>query len=511
MTAVQIAADVRLPPGRGGWWHRYVCPAHGVELAPGDLLSGQFPAGGAACVHGCRINSPEVREAWAVLAHQACARHIRDLARCADPRGQDLARSLLDEYAHRYAAAAAPHDGADPWMLRGRLFHQALTEAIWAVPIAQASWELDHQPQLRQQLATAMDAARQELAAQGRLRSNYTAWLLAAATVCTRDPQRLPALYAHVRDAILPDGWEWEASTYYHGLVLRAYLLALQAVPDADVPADVTARLAAMARVLHVLCGPDGRLPALHDGPYARPAYDIELADLADLLAQAMPGWAATPVDPVTVFPDAGYAVLRLDGLTAIADFGPHGGSHGHRDKLALYLYGDESPWQPDPGQVPYGHPVWRDYYASTRAHPTFTVDGAEQAACAGRLVHSDATSVVIACDDAYPGVRARRTLRIDGGALHDELTVTADRACTITSQLRPAVPLTVHVDADGLIRTRWSGATILRGEHRADVPALPVVRPGPGPADDPQQTWSHLDWTATTSVTFCSTYRLGE
>ncbi|MGH3586879.1 MAG: hypothetical protein ACRDQ0_11195, partial [Pseudonocardia sp.] len=131
---------VALPAGRGGWWHQYVCPAHGVELAHVGLLSGEFPAGGAPCAHGCRVDTPEVRGAWTVLAHQACARHI--LAAAGSPRHQDREGAVLSlrHYAERYAAlGGAEHDGAAGWMLRGRLFHQALTEAIWAVTIGRAA------------------------------------------------------------------------------------------------------------------------------------------------------------------------------------------------------------------------------------------------------------------------------------------------------------------------------------------------------------------------------------
>lgn len=135
-----MAAVKRIPRERGGWWHAYVCPAHGVELDHGDVLGGAFPEDGARCPRGCRVDTPAVRGAWTVLSHQAWARRIRLLAE----RGEDTeAVSALVEYTALYAELAGlHHDDAQPWMLRGRLFHQALTDAIWAVNIGHASWTL---------------------------------------------------------------------------------------------------------------------------------------------------------------------------------------------------------------------------------------------------------------------------------------------------------------------------------------------------------------------------------
>jgi Heparinase II/III-like protein len=494
-----------LPAGRGGWWHHYVCPVHGVELAHAGLLTGAFPPDGAPCAHGCRVDTPDVRGAWTVLAHQACARAILAAASgSADERAAAI--GLLREYADRYAAlGTTPHGGAAGWMLRGRLFQQALTEAIWAVTIGRAARLLgDPVPGLTGALAEAALTARDALVADGGFRSNYTAWLDAAGAACTGKPEWLDGLhgiFAHVLAATHADGWEWEASTYYHSFVLRAYRHAIAAVPDVPVPAAVRERIAAMAEVLRVLVTRGGMLASLHDGPYRRAEWDRELAEL---------DMSPAPRRPVTVYRDAGYAILSAAGVQAVVDYGPHGGAHGHLDTLSLHLYGDDVPWQPDPGQVPYGHADWRRYYASTAAHPTFSVDGLDQAACTGELVSAGPDEVTVACTAAYDGVSAvRRVVLRPDGALNDELSVTADRPRRIAAHLRPDVPLSVCTDPDGTVRTRWDPG--LHGTHTASVPARFAARPGPGPADDPQRTRTHVDWVAqdATAVTFRSTYRL--
>ncbi|MEV0787316.1 heparinase II/III family protein [Streptomyces sp. NPDC050423] len=563
-----MAALRRIARERGGWWHAYVCPAHGVELDHGDVLGGVFPEGGARCAYGCRVDNEAVRGAWLVLSHQAWARHLRVLAHRGE-RAEAVAR--LVEYAGLYEElATARHGKAQGWMLRGRLFHQALTDAIWAVNIGHAVITLAEDgtddlagvlPLLDALERAALDA-RDVLTGKGQLASNYTAWLNAAGVAAGRGAAAARGrewdggkewlegehgLYAHLRVAVAEDGWEWEGSTYYHGFVLRAALLALRGTDPAAVPADVVGVLAGMTDVLATIATPGGILPALHDGPYLRGPLALEWLELVALAQQLVPsaaleavagraraelgdaddgldrelrGWFAGPALParpapgaLTVFGAAGYAVLRVAGIHAVLDFGPHGGSHGHRDKLSLYLYGDTTPWQPDPGQVPYAHAEFRDLYASTEAHPAFRVDGAEQAECTGALLGSDDRSVTAEVTTAYEGVRAVRRIVAGGGFLVDLLSVTAGKDRRITAQLRPGTALDVQVQATGPVRTTWYGDQTLHGwhTHRTGAPVRPVSTPGPGPADDPQRVRTRVDFTAVTDrVVFASVYQAG-
>ena len=528
---------MRIPQERGGWWHEYVCPAHGVELLHDGLLTGSFPVGGARCPYGCQVDTPAVRGAWTVLAHQACAVAIRDLALADDPDGHAQAAALLAEAAALYGSLAGEHGGSHSWMLRGRLFHQALTEAIWAVHLGRAVWALRDRgvsldggvDAMLDSLVEAARQGRETLLEQGKFTSNYLAWLDAAGAVCSRDPEWLTGehgIHAHILAATLADGWQWEASTYYHSFVLRACLLAIDGIPGVATPPEVADRLTAMRQVLLDLRPDNGELPSFHDGPYRRPGYDAELAELglapADLdTADASAGLldqrgssserSERVEAPVIVHPDGGYAIVRAHGLTATLAFGPHGGSHGHYDKLSLSLYGKEVSWQVDPGQVPYGHRGWRRHFASTAAHPTFSVDGLDQAECSGSLVSYDDHSVTVACDAAYPGVTATRTLRITDDGLVDEVTVRSEVPRRIALHLRPSTDCQVVPEADGFA-TRWSSsehAESLQGRHSAGGATAILARSGPGTADDPQRPLIHIDWIAEdcTEVTFSSTF----
>jgi hypothetical protein len=198
-------ADVAagLPRERGGWWHDLVCPAHGTELSHAGIPGPVPPAGGVRCPHGCVVATELVRGAWLVLSHQAWARRARVLAHRAARTGDEAARTeavaLLVAYADVYAevAGGGEHERAQDWMLRGRLFHQALTDAIWAVSVGHAVWSLaEADPDRADDLAPVLGlldataeaarAARARLVGDGRFTSNYTAWLNAAGRVCSR-------------------------------------------------------------------------------------------------------------------------------------------------------------------------------------------------------------------------------------------------------------------------------------------------------------------------------------
>jgi len=140
-----VVPGLHIPDRRGGWWHDYVCPAHGTQLLPplaASDVGGVFP-----CPYGCTLSGEPYAGAWAVLGHQAAARSLRGLAVTARD-GADLAERAaaadaavagLCRFAELYRRLATElRADAQPWMLAGRLFQQALTEAIWGTSIALA-------------------------------------------------------------------------------------------------------------------------------------------------------------------------------------------------------------------------------------------------------------------------------------------------------------------------------------------------------------------------------------
>jgi hypothetical protein len=512
---------------------------------------------------------------------------------------------ILVDFAAYYAevAAGGQSERAEPWMLAGRLFSQALTEAIWSVQIADAVLALASCPTARAELGdpvtamltgllrTVSDAWTTLVVERGDPANNYVAWLDAAGGLLSRalvalghgaDPDVdtgswVARTLEHLRLATGEDGWEWEGSTYYHLFVLRAYLLNLRDTDPAALPPGEGERLAAMVQVLTTLAGPDGALPMVHDGPYDRAGAHLEVLEICALASQlwastgldrvqewararlgadhdgledSLQGWFTAPPLPALSrerhsahFARAGYVVLRdsTDRWTAVLDAGPHGGSHGHLDKLGLYLYGDGVAWQPAPGVPPYASALRHGYYSRTAAHPTVRVDGVDQVPASGGVEawepthtasaatpdNSDdadgqvamatrtCTRVLASAGDAITGVTLTRELVMTDEYLLDVVhaLVTDGAERDITLGLRPAVPLRVTALAGGW-RTTWAGppGRDLHGVHRASVPATLTAMPGRGPSADPAAPMVVGDWTAhARDVTFVSLYAPGE
>ncbi|GHD81815.1 heparinase II/III-like protein [Salinibacterium amurskyense] len=580
-----------VPQQPGGWWHDYVCPTHGIEL--GAREGNEF-----LCDHGCRLTGDKVEAAWLALEHQALARAARVAARRYSLHGDEADRAraveLVLDYSSLYVqiSAAGWSDRSESWMLQGKLFAQALSEAQWAVGFADAIITLGAIPKLQEstELSRTLDGLAATLAESRRIlvedrndqRSNYTAWLDAAARLVALAshtlggpsvaPHFAAVVFDHMQLAVRSDGWEWEASTYYHVFVLRAYLLALRGVNPRDMPEEAVDCVRSMIDVLVSIASPDGFLPALHDGPYDRVAMHREVLEICTLSAQffsdtglttvqswvverlgadhdglewMLDGWfVGAPLDraPVVVgsraFEDAGYVVLRdsRNRMVGILDAGPHGGAHGHFDKLALYLYGDGAKWQPAPAVPPYGHALRHSYYARTIAHPTVRVDGADQVEATAEITAWDAAAsrVTAVTTTAIDGVRLSRTVQLSDGLLVDVVHVSCDdgQPHEISLGLRPAVDFAVVVEGDAW-RSTWGAAAAssaaaasaatpagahakrteqqpaaLTGWHWASGESTLELHAGRGPSDDPSRLQEIGDWAATASeASFVSVY----
>ena len=230
-------------------------------------------------------------------------------------------------------------------------------------------------------------------------------------------------------------------------------------------------------------------------------------------------GVEAVPAGPMvpeasSLMRDAGFAVLRGGGTAAAVRFGRHGGGHGHPDKLNLVTFGGGVELGLDPGSINYGVPLQHEWYRSTIAHDTVTVDGKTQAAADGVLedwqVHDGATTLVARADTVYPGVRLRRTVTVDrSGAIADRFECDSetehvyDWAFHVPGELTTSLTLTPrakplsetngyqHISGVASAETneafdvRWRVGAKTLTLHFAAAPGTEVIR-GAGPGRDP-------------------------
>lgn len=223
---------------------------------------------------------------------------------------------------------------------------------------------------------------------------------------------------------VLDDGVYGELSSCYHCYALDFYLqaTALAEQNGFHFPEPVPHRVRGMLRFLMHLTRPDGTLPALGDDDGGR-ALALHKRDYrsfqdglcvgailyrrADFKHQAgafseealwmlgEDGWEAyrqfesrEPTETQVYFPSAGYLVQR-SGWGPLAnhlvfDCGGLGmltGAHAHADALSVTLFSQGRELLVDPGTFVYNcAPEWRNYFRSTPAHSTVTIDGLDQA-----------------------------------------------------------------------------------------------------------------------------------
>jgi hypothetical protein len=95
--------------------------------------------------------------------------------------------------------------------------------------------------------------------------------------------------------------------------------------------------------------------------------------------------------------------------------YGPHGGTHGHPDKLNLILFADGDELAGEPGAYRYEDSRHAEWTRPTIAHWTVSVDQHEQAPTTGKLLaFYDAGNVKVmrgVCTTAYAGAGLDRTV----------------------------------------------------------------------------------------------------
>ena len=224
---------------------------------------------------------------------------------------------------------------------------------------------------------------------------------------------------------ILHDGVHFELSTCYQRYMVETYLhfMILAQLNRIVVPEAVKCRLAIMLDFLLGVLRPDGSMPQIGDadGGWLLPMIAREAGDCRGVFSTAAVifdrpeyAWAAQGLAPETVwllgtdranlfhslrpvppkqtfflFDHAGYVTMRSGwdekAHHLIFDVGalgcPISAGHGHADLLSIQCSVFGRPCVVDPGTFCYtADSQWRDFFRSTMAHSTVTVDGAGQA-----------------------------------------------------------------------------------------------------------------------------------
>ena len=486
-----------VPQEAGGWIHNYICQEHWLPI----LFDGSTP-GVHRCPAGHLVEGEKMDAAWRVWRH----REITDLARDAgfayQVTGSDICRQVVVSILEQYADFYSKFDGlsdAEPWMLKGHAFNQALTEGLWAVPLIQAYDCVAETLTAVQKgricanlwgpLQRVMEQAQDKLIAKGEPEHNYMAWIncclglmgfaLQNQSMIDRAIEAPAGIKMHLETAILPDNIEYEVTPYYHNFVLLANLILTEAADTngfdiQNFSAPQGQSNAGMGLALASLAWPDGSLPDISEGSYWQDSiYDPELIQVYEILdgqlgddcfqqvlaaayarenrprtnwaalmfgsAPPISDWRVSEATPTNTFmQSSGLAQWRTENkLAALATFSPYTGHHHQYDRLSLVIW----PFSKDAGSPLYALAARKEWYPHSYAHNTIVVDGQTHANCGGELVSWDGNQLVMSMPDAYPGIRLERTTEAKANKIFDVLVAEAPEEHTFDWLL--------HVDGD--------------------------------------------------------------
>lgn len=276
----------------------------------------------------------------------------------------------------------------------------------------------------------------------------------------------------------LADGGFWEMSPSYH-MVTLTYLhqiaeAFLRSGEDLYHTEMCGRHLAEMTGYLKAVACPAGALPALDDSgrtaspetllALAKRLYDGELlyhAEKAFSRAGRECGvWnlyvpldapeASEPKRSSEVLVPSGKLILRSScrSLVFIFDFGPHGGWHGHNDKLSFEAFWRDRCIMPDAGSYKYEDALHWEWFKTAAAHNTVTLGDAERPPACGRLLYfEEGRGFVTAGMSAPLGARAshRREVTLSDRALIiDDFIENARQGETLVWRMNSYAPIEV-------------------------------------------------------------------
>lgn len=347
--------------------------------------------------------------------------------------------------------------------------------------------------------------------------SNWQSWHNAALTsigYCIGDEKMVnDAIFGksgfkfQMAKSVLDDGFWYEGSPSYHFYALNALRYTAEAAYFAGLDLVNDPRYRSMYEAPTNYIFPDSRFPAVNDSDaftindqnelyeiaYARyhePRYAAIITKgqrkgIEALFwgADTLPDEASLQgagIEPISDFSNVGAVMLRQgndtsDTLCVHIHYGPHGGAHGHPDKLGLIVYGDGREILIDAGRVAYASPLYGGWYKTTLAHNTIIVDEENQKPTqvdAIRFNKADGVSAAQAeCSTAYPGVDLIRTIAVTKNYMLDILTAESEMSHTydLAYHVKGKIDLDKKMIKDNSL-SKKNGYQILEDVYSQDI-----------------------------------------
>lgn len=517
-----LSKPVELPDRGGQWWHWYACKDDGTRLTTVSPTE-----------HKCNTCG-KVYSGWpyddVVLdrIHGSYASALRDLGFAyqltGDAKYLPKATEILLAYAAKYESYPLHNINGDPSIGGGRVGPQTLDESTWLIPMCQGA----------DMIWNALSAEQRKLAEHGLFRPaaqvirqhkmsihNIQCWKNSAVGLVgllLDDPELIAdavnsdhGFKAQIAKGVNLDGQWYEGAWGYHFYTVSAITPLVEAAERCGLGLYAYEHEGRQFKGLFDgplnLAMPDLVLPAFNDSGTVNlkgsGSYEVALARYgnaayAKVLDPDKRGGLLAIIDGVEPLPTppaggvgggnftaAGYGILQhgdgRDATWACLKYGPHGGGHGHPDKLNLLVWHKGRLLGVDPGTAAYGVPIQKEWFRTTIAHNTLTVDEANQKEATGEslaFANSDGISLMMAAAGKIAdGVTYRRAVALFGNELVLVLDdVVADAPHTFDLAWHNAGAWSARPAGSALTMPRKPGYMHLKEMVKAGGP-LPAVK----------------------------------
>ncbi len=471
-----VDREIEIPDRGGQWYHWYSCDDCGSRLttvSPTEHLCETCDA---------RYTGWPYDDVVIMRRHNDLSNAVRTLGLAyaigEDERYAAKAREIILGYSEAYLNYPLENRHGEEGPGACHVASQPLTEATWLIPIVQGfdciydTFSEDERATIAEKLLL---PAAELIRSYSRSIHNIPCWLNAAygmvgITLGEADlaAQAINGEFGfrnQIAEGVNDDGMWYEGAWGYHYYTMSA--LEPLAVAAENVGIDLYCdRYLSMFTTPVRMMGPNGDLPAFNDSGrttalgrhslYENAAARWDTPELGVVLAGSerrsnqalllgpdeLP--SGTTELSSTIFPAAGIAVLRsrvdepIDTAVAGAPanylalgYGPHGGGHGHPDKLGFEMYVLGRLTATDAGMVQYGNPAHHGWYKQTLSHNTVVVDGVSQQPTEGELLYhtfgENGALVGAQTEGAYPGVILRRIMALLPDGLLDITVALSD------------------------------------------------------------------------------------
>lgn len=464
-----LAEEIVLPPRGGNWTHWYTCPEHGCALQTGKKISDwhwehKCPVGGELLVSDPSKASSDYDGCLIENAHHGWAKSAVGLGLAyqvtGDIRYANKSRDILLAYADKYLTYPI-HNNQGELKPGARMGSQNLDESIWMIDLCHGAdliWDTLAQTE-RDAIANKLmlPSVNDIIIPKPYGIHNIQCWrnsaiglvglLLGDKTLvelAIAHPES--GFYAQMEKGVTPDGQWREGAWGYHFYTMSAIWSLNEAARNCGIDLYCATYKSMFDGPLKFTM-PNVHLPAFNDSSEVNLSAGSAIYELAyarykdpmfvELLSRSnrksdFALWFGEPVLPAAPkmdwqsvnYPKSGYAILAkgqgTDATWLCVKYGPHGGGHGHPDKLSFVLYSKGEVMGLDPGTTRYGSPMHLGWCKTTFSHNTLIVDEESQKPSEGRAIaFGTENGVEYTVCDAGPicdGVRFNRT-----AALMDE------------------------------------------------------------------------------------------